>query len=67
MLSELLDQMAGAEEVASGIAQRYPEHGAMAEAVRTATEMVSMTCDLEGYGELEDDDWREVVLLLISA
>ncbi len=38
VLGELMDHMEGAEEVASGIAQRHPEYGAMAEAVRNATE-----------------------------
>lgn len=40
VLTGLLDYMECAEEVASGIAQKYPEYEAMAEAVRSATEMV---------------------------
>ena len=56
MLGELLDHMKGAQEVASGIAQKYPEYRAMAETVRSATDMVAMACELEAYGERESDD-----------
>ncbi len=56
MLGELLDHMEGAQEVASGIAQDYPEYIAMAEAVHSAREMVSMACELEAYGEREGDE-----------
>ncbi len=56
MLGELLDHMEGAQDVASGIAQEYPEYEAMAEAVRSATEMVAMACELEAYGQRESDD-----------
>ena len=56
MLGELLDHMEGAQEVASRIAQDYPEYIAMAEAVHSATEMVAMACQLEAYGEREEDD-----------
>jgi hypothetical protein len=56
MLGELLDHIEGAQEVASGIAQEYPEYEAMAEEVRKTTDMVTMACDLEGYGECESDD-----------
>ncbi len=56
MLGELLDHMAGAQEVANGIAQEYPEYKAMTEAVHSATEMVAMACELEAYGEREEDD-----------
>jgi hypothetical protein len=56
MLGELLDHMEGAQEVASGIAQKYPEYEAMAEEVRKATDMVAMACELEAYGERESDD-----------
>jgi hypothetical protein len=56
MLGGLLDHMEGAEEVASGIAQEYPEYEAMAQAVRSATDMVAMACELEAYGEHESDD-----------
>jgi hypothetical protein len=63
MLGELLDHMESAEEVTSGIAQRYPEYEAMSEAVRSATEMAPMAYELESYDEGEDDDWRRLVLL----
>ncbi len=56
MLGELLDHLEGAEEVANGIAIEHPEYEAMAEAVRKATDMVSMGCESEGYGEREGDD-----------
>ena len=58
MLSELLDHMEGAQEVASGIAQEYPEYTAMAEAVSNATEMVAMARELEAHDQREDDDHR---------
>jgi hypothetical protein len=48
--------MEGAQEVASGIAQKYPEYEAMAEEVRKATDMVAMARELEAYGERESDD-----------
>ena len=56
MLGELLDHLEGAQEVASRIAQKYPEYEAMAQAVRSATDMVAMACELEAYGERESDD-----------
>jgi len=56
MLSELLDHMQGADEVASRIAQEYPAYRAIAEAVHSATEMVAMACELEAYSEREEDD-----------
>ena len=56
MLRELLDHLEGAQEVASGIAQEYSEYEAMAEAVRSATDMVAMACELEAYDERESDD-----------
>jgi hypothetical protein len=56
MLGELLDYLEGAQEVASGIAQKYPEYRAMAETVRSATDMVAMACELEAYGESESDN-----------
>ncbi len=56
MLGELLDHMEGAQEVASGSAQEYPEYEAMAEAVHRAVEMVAMACELEAYSERESDD-----------
>ena len=55
MLGELLDRMEGTQEVASGIAQEHPEYEAMAEAVRSATDMVAMACELEAYGARESD------------
>ena len=56
MLSELLNHMEGAQEVASKSSQKYPEYEAMAEAVHSATHMVAMACELEAYGERESDD-----------
>ena len=56
MLGEVLDHMEGAQEVASRIAQKYPDYEAMAEAVRSATDMVAMAWELEAYGERESDD-----------
>ena len=56
MLGELLDHLEGAQEVASGIAQEYPEYEAMAEAVSNAKDMVAMACELEAYGERKSDD-----------
>jgi len=50
-LGELLDHLEGAQEVASGIAQKYPEYEGMAQAVSNATDMVAMACELEDYGE----------------
>ena len=58
MLGELLDHMEGAREVASGIAQEYPEYEAMAEAVSNATEMVAMARDLEAHGQRESGDHK---------
>ena len=51
-----MDHMEGAQEVASGIAQKYPEYEAMAEAVSNATEMVAMAGELEAHGQSESDD-----------
>ena len=56
MLGELLEHMEGAQEVASGLARERTEYAAMAEAVRSATDMVSMACELEAYGEPEIED-----------
>ena len=56
MLGELLENMEDAQEVASGLAREYPEYRAMAEAVHSATEMVSMACEVEAYGEREEDN-----------
>ena len=55
-LGELLDHMEGAQDVASGTAQEYPEYETMAEEVRKATDMVAMACELEAYDEREGDD-----------
>jgi hypothetical protein len=52
MLGDVLDHMDGAQGVASGIAQDYPEY----EAVRNATEMVAMARELEAHGQRESDD-----------
>jgi hypothetical protein len=43
--------MEGAQEIASKSPQKYPDYEAMAEAVRSATDMVAMACELEPYGE----------------
>ena len=51
--------MEGAAEVASGIVQEHVEYRAITEAVHSATEMVSMACELEAYGTLEGDDLIE--------
>ena len=56
MLGELLEHMEGAQEVASGLAREHPEYTAMAEVVCSATDMVSMACELEAYGELQIED-----------
>ena len=56
MLGEVLDHLEGAQEVASAIAQEYPEYAAIAEAVGNANDMVAMACELEAYGERESDD-----------
>jgi hypothetical protein len=56
MLGELLDHMEGAQEVASGSAQEYPEYRAMAEAVHSTTEMVPMASELEAYSDREGDE-----------
>jgi hypothetical protein len=58
MLGNLLDHMEGAQEVASGIAQDYPEYEAVAEAVRNATEMVAMARELEAHGQRESGDQK---------
>jgi hypothetical protein len=56
MLGDLLEHMEGAEEVATGIAREYPEYTAMAEAVRNATDVVLMACEVEAYGEGKSGD-----------
>jgi len=56
MLGELLDHMEGAQDVASGIAQEYPECEAMAEEVRKATDMEAMVCELEAYRKRQSHD-----------
>lgn len=58
-VGELLDHTEGAAEVASGMVQEHVEYRAMTEAVHSATEMVSMACELEAYGTPEDDDLIE--------
>ena len=47
MLGDLLEHMEGAEGLATKIAGEHPEYRAMAEAVRSATDMVTMACELE--------------------
>ena len=44
-LGEFLDHLEGAQKVASGIAQEYPEYITMAEAVGNANGMVAMACE----------------------
>jgi hypothetical protein len=56
MLGELLDHMKGAQDIASGIAQKYPEYEAMAEEMRKATDMVAMACEPEAYRKRQSDD-----------
>ena len=56
MLGDLLEYMEGAEELATGIAQEYLEYTAMAEAVRNATDVVLMACEVEAYGERRSND-----------
>ena len=56
MLGDLLEHMEGAEEVATGIAREYLEYTAMAQAVRNATEIVLMACEVEAYGEPRSND-----------
>jgi hypothetical protein len=56
MLGDLLEYMEGADEVANGIAREYIEYTAMAEAVRNATEIVLMACEVEAYGERRSID-----------
>ena len=56
MLGDLLEHMEGAEELATGIAREYPEYTAMAEAVRNATDVVLMACEVEPYGEGKSGD-----------
>jgi hypothetical protein len=56
MLGELLDHMKGTQDVASGIAQEYPEYEAMAEEVRKATDMVAMACELGAYRKRQSHD-----------
>ena len=56
MLGDLLEHMEGAEELATGIAREYLEYTAMAEAVRNATEIVLMACEVEAYGERRSND-----------
>jgi hypothetical protein len=55
MLGELLDHMEGAQDVASGVAQEYPDYEAVAQAVSNATDMVAMACEVEAYGQRESD------------
>ena len=54
-----MDHMEGAAEVASGIVQEHVEYRAITEAVHSATEMVSMACELKAYGAPEGDELIE--------
>jgi hypothetical protein len=56
MLGELLDHMKGAQDITSGIAQKYPEYEAIAEEMRKATDMVALACELEAYRKRQSDD-----------
>ena len=56
MLGELLDHMEGAQEVAGGIANEYPEYEAMVREVRRAADMVAMACEVEAHGQRESGD-----------
>ena len=56
MLGDLLEYMEDAEEVATGIARVHLEYTAMAEAVRNATDVVLMACEVEAYGERRSND-----------
>jgi hypothetical protein len=55
MLGELLDHMKGAQDIASGIDQKYPEYEAIAEEMRKATDMVAMACELEAYRKRQSE------------
>ena len=55
-LGDLLEYMEGAEELATGIAQEHVGYTAMAEAVRNATDVVLMACEVEAYGERRSND-----------
>jgi hypothetical protein len=56
MLGDLLEHMEGAEELATNIAREHLEYTAMAEAVRNATDVVLMACEVEAYGERKSGD-----------
>ena len=56
MLGGLSDHMEGAQEIANGFAQAYPEYEAMAEAVRSAAEIVMTAYEPEAYGQRESYD-----------
>jgi hypothetical protein len=45
-----------AQEIANGFAQAYPEYEAMAEAARSAAEIVMTAYEPEAYGQRESDD-----------
>ena len=63
MLGGLSDHMEGAQDVASGIAQVYPEYEAMAEAVRSAAKIVMTAYEPEAYGQRENDDQEKLTLV----
>src|SRR5215211_1099420 len=52
----LSDHMEVAQEIANGFAQAYPEYEAMAEAARSAAEIVMTAYEPEAYGQRESDD-----------
>ena len=56
MLGDLLEDMENAGELATNIAREYLAYRAMAEAVRNATDVVLMACEVEAYGERRSDD-----------
>ena len=56
MLGGLSDHMEGAQEIANGFAQAYPEYEAMAEAVRSAAEIMMTAYEPEAYGQCESYD-----------
>jgi hypothetical protein len=56
VLGDLLEQMEGAEELATKIAREYLEYTAMAETVRSAKDVVLMACEVEAYGERTSGD-----------
>ena len=56
VLGDMLEYMEGAEELATKIAREYLEYTAMAEAVRSAKDVVLMACEVVAYGERTSGD-----------